>query len=94
MNIARLIYETFLGFDTLDIDPDKDCKDLATLYNTVISMSPGTLGDSLFRFVVVEAYEGGVRRNGSISIPAVIRVLERGKEDLDAVINALDAMNE
>jgi len=81
INIARLIYDAYPHSDLLTIEPDKDCCDLRTLLEKVTSEN---IGDSLFRFIVVEIVEGG-----ESTLKGAIRVMERAAEDVKAVLQAL-----
>lgn len=85
MNIAKLIYENYPNSDLLDIDPEKDCVDLETLYRKVTTNDACTFGDSLFKFIVVEVYEGACGSTND-----AIRVLNNGLDDIQSVINALE----
>lgn len=83
INLAQLIYTTYPQADLLPIDPDQDCRDLLTLLATVTGRD---IGDSLFRFIVVEVVEGG-----ESTLPGAIRVMQRASEDIEAVLKALRA---
>jgi hypothetical protein len=83
INIARLIYDAYPHADLLPIDPDKDCCSLQTLLEKVTNEN---IGDSLFRFIVVEIVEGG-----ESTIEGAIRVMEQAREDVEAVLKALRA---
>ena len=81
LNLARLIYEAYPHSDLLPIDPKRDCRDLNTLLKKVTT---DEIGDSLFKFMVVEIVEGGEStRNGAM------RVLRQAQQDLAAVLRAL-----
>jgi len=81
INIARLIYDAYPSSDLLSIDPEQDCRNLQTLLAKVTSEN---IGDSLFRFIVIEIVEGG-----ESDLDGAIRVMERAKEDVGAVLEAL-----
>lgn len=81
INIARIIYDAYPHSDLLPIDPGQDCRDLQTLFAKVTSEN---IGDSLFRFIVVEIVEGG---EGTVE--GAIRVMERAREDVETVLQAL-----
>lgn len=83
MNIAKLIYDNYPESDLLNIDPEKHLKDLDTLYEYVTN---GDCGDSLFKFIVVEAKDGA---GGEIN--QTIQQLYRAVNDCYNVINALEA---
>ena len=85
MNIARVIYDAYPHADLLPIEPDHDCRNLQTLLSKVTSEN---IGDSLFKFVVTEIVEGG---EGTIG--GAIQVIEQAKEDIEAVLQALYAVN-
>ena len=81
-NLARLVYDAYPHSDLLPIDPDQDCRDLATLRHKA---GAGDIGDPLFAFIVQEMVEGGdSTRKGAI------RVLARARADIEAVLRALD----
>lgn len=81
INIARIIYDAYPHADLLCIDPEQDCGSLQTLLTKV---NRENIGDGLFKFMVVEIVEGG---EGTLN--GAIRVLERAKEDVEAVLYAL-----
>jgi len=83
INIARVIYDAYPHADLLGIEPDHDCRNLQTLLSKVTAEN---IGDGLFRFIVVEIIEGGE------STPAgAIQVMERAREDIEVVLQALRA---
>ena len=82
-NIARIIYDAYPHADLLPIDPEQDCRNLQTLLAKVTGEN---IGDGLFRFIVVEIVEGGESTLGG-----AIRVIERAREDVEAVLQALHA---
>ncbi len=81
INIARIVYNAYPHADLLPIDPEQDCRSLQTLLAKVTGES---IGDSLFKFMVVEIIEGG-----DSTLDGAIRVLERAKADVEAVLQAL-----
>ena len=83
INIARVIYDAYPNADLLPIDPEHDCRDLQTL---LAKVTADNIGDSLFKFIVVEIVEGG-----ESSLNGAIRVIERAREDVEAVLQALQA---
>lgn len=83
INIARLIYDAYPHSDLLPIDPEQDCHNLQTLLAKVTNEN---IGDSLFKFIAVEIVEGG-----ESTLDGAIRVMERAREDLEAVLQALQA---
>ena len=83
INIARIIYEAYPHADLLPIDPDQDCRNLQTLLSKVNSEN---IGDGLFKFIVVEIVEGG-----ESTMDRAIRVMERARKDVEAVLQALHA---
>ena len=85
INIARIIYDAYPHADLLPIDPEHDCRNLQTLLSKVNSEN---IGDGLFRFIVVEIVEGG-----ESTLDGAIRVMERAREDVEAVLQALQATN-
>lgn len=86
INIARILYEAYPHSDLLPIDPGWDCCDLTALLERVTTHD---IGDGLFRFMVVEIVEGG-----ESTLSGAIRVIERAKDDVEAVLQALrDALN-
>ena len=81
INIARIIYDAYPYTDLLPIDPEQDCRSLQDLLAKVTNEN---IGDGLFRFIVVEIVEGG-----ESSLNGAVRVMERAKEDVEAVLQAL-----
>ena len=80
MNLARLLYQAYPHSDLLPIDPKIDCRDWNTLFQKVTT---GEIGDSLFRFLVVEIVEGGEgTRKGAM------HVLLQARQDLETVLQA------
>ena len=80
-NIARIIYDAYPHADLLPIEPDQDCRSLQSLLSKVTAEN---IGDGLFRFMVIEIIEGG-----ESTLDGAIRVMERAKEDVEAVLQAL-----
>ena len=80
INIARIIYGAYPHADLLSIDPEQDCRTLQTLLARVTGEN---IGDSLFKFMVVEIIEGG-----DSTLNGAIRVLERAKADVEAVLQS------
>ena len=85
LNIARIIYDAYPHADLLPIDPEQDCSNLPSLLAKVTGKN---IGDSLFRFIVVEIVEGG---EGTMD--GAIRVMERAREDVETVLQALYAVS-
>jgi hypothetical protein len=83
INIARVIYGAYPHSDLLPIDTEQDCCNLKKLLTKV---TDDNIGDSLFRFIVVEIVEGG---EGTLD--GAIRVMERAREDVEAILQALQA---
>ena len=83
INIARIIYDVYPHADLLPIDPDQDCHSLQALLSKVTSEN---IGDSLFKFLVVEIVEGGEN-----TLDGAIRVLKRARIDVETVLQALQA---
>jgi hypothetical protein len=81
INIARIVYDAYPHSDLLPIDPGQDCRTLETLLARVTGEN---IGDSLFKFMVVEIVEGG-----DSTLCGAIRVLEQAKADVEAVLQAL-----
>jgi len=84
INIARIIYDAYPHADLLPIDPEHDCRNLQTLLSKVNSEN---IGDGLFMFIVVEIIEGG-----ESTLDGAIRVMERAREDVEVVLQALGAV--
>ena len=80
-NIARIIYDAYPHADLLAIDPEQDCRMLQTLLARVTGEN---IGDSLFKFMVVEIIEGG-----ESTLAGAIRVLDQARVDVEAVLQAL-----
>jgi len=81
INIARIVYDAYPHSDLLPIDPEQDCRSLQTL---LAKVTDENIGDSLFKFMVVEIIEGG---EGTLD--GAIRVLVQAKADVEAVLQAL-----
>ena len=81
INIARIVYDAYPHADLLPIDAEQDCRTLKTLLSKVTNEK---IGDSLFRFIVVEIIEGG---EGTLD--GAIRVLERAGTDIETVLLTL-----
>ena len=81
INIAQIVYDAWPHGDLLPLDPDRDCRDLAALLSKV---KQENIGDGLFTFMVIEIAEGG---DGTL--PGAVRVLQKARDDLDAVLEAL-----
>jgi len=81
INIARIVYDEYPHSDLLPIDPEHDCLSLQTLLAKVTGEN---IGDSLFKFIVVEIVEGG-----ESTLSGAIRVLEQARADVEAVSQAL-----
>jgi len=81
INIARIVYYAYPHSDLLPIDPEQDCHTLETLLARVTGEN---IGDSLFKFMVVEIVEGG-----ESTLTGAIHVLEQAKADVEAVLEAL-----
>lgn len=84
-NIARIIYDAYPHADLLPIDPQQNCRGLKDLLAKVTGEN---IGDSLFKFMVVEIVEGG-----ESTLSGAIHVMERAKQDVEAVLEALKAAN-
>jgi len=81
INIARIVYDAYPHADLLPIDPEQDCR---TLQNLLARVTGENVGDSLFKFIVVEIVEGG-----DSTLDGAILVLERAKADVEAVLQSL-----
>ncbi len=81
INIARIVYDAYPHADLLPIDPEQDCRTLQILLARVTGEN---IGDSLFKFMVVEIIEGG-----DSTLDGAIRVLEQAKADIEAVLQTL-----
>ncbi len=81
INIAKIIYDAYPHADLLPIDPEQDCRSLQDLLARATSEN---IGDSLFRFMVVEIVEGGEN-----TLDGAIQVLERARADVEVVLQAL-----
>ncbi|MFH1616367.1 MAG: hypothetical protein ABIG61_14930 [Planctomycetota bacterium] len=84
INIARVIYDAYPHSDLLPIDPKQDCRNFRTL---LAKITGENIGDSLFQFIVVEIVEGG---EGTVD--GAIRVMERARDDVEAVLQALQTV--
>ena len=83
INIARIIYDAYPHADLLPIDPERDCRSLQAL---LLKVTGENIGDGLFKFMIVEIVEGG-----ESTLDGAIRVMERAREDIEAVLQALQA---
>jgi len=81
INIARIVYDAYPHVDLLGIDVEQDCRSLQSLSAKVTGEN---IGDGLFTFMVVEIIEGG-----ESTLDGAIRVMERAKADVEAVLRAL-----
>ncbi len=81
INIARVVYDSYPHSDLLPIDPEQDCRTLQTLLARVTGEN---IGDSLFKFMVVEIVEGG-----ESTLNGAVRVMEQARADVEAVLQAL-----
>ena len=81
INIARIVYDAYPHVDLLPIDPEQDCRTLQTLLARVTGEN---IGDSLFKFMVVEIIEGG-----DSALDGAIQVLKQAKADIEAVLQSL-----
>ena len=80
-NLARIVYDAYPHADLLPVDPERDCRSLKNLMKKVAT---DDIGDSLFRFIVMEIVEGG---EGTLD--GAVRVMEQAKKDVDLVLQAL-----
>ena len=80
-NLAKIVYNAYPHSDLLPIDPEQDCRSLEGLMKKVSSED---IGDSLFRFLVVEIVEGG---EGTLD--GAVRVVRQARDDVQAVLDAL-----
>ena len=81
INIARVVYDAYPHSDLLPIDPEQDCR---SLENILAKITTENIGDTLFRFIIVEIVEGG-----ESTLDGAIQVLEQAKKDVDTVLQAL-----
>ena len=81
INIARIVYDAYPHVDLLPIDPEQDCRTLQTLLAKVTGEN---IGDSLFKFMMVEIIEGG-----DSTLDGAIQVLKQAKADIEAVLQSL-----
>ena len=85
INMARLVYDAYPHSDLLPVDPEQDCRSLESL---LAKVTGDNIGDSLFRFIIVEIVEGG-----ESTLDGAIRVLEQARADVEAVLSALQNSN-
>jgi hypothetical protein len=71
--------------DTAEV-PSPDTISMSDLYDLGRRHA---VGDTLFDWMAIEAKEGGELEDGRIDIGSVIRVLERGRDNLQTIIAAL-----
>src|SRR5664280_1396345 len=65
--------------------------DLKQMYRHVNDTPVSELGDSLLRFIAIEAWEGGQLSDGTVDAEIVCHALGRGAEELGQVLIALAA---
>ena len=56
-NWARIIYDAYPGSDLLLLNPEQDLASLEQLYRLCLDEQ---LGDTLFRFIVIEIHESAM----------------------------------
>ena len=83
INLALLIYDAYPHSDLLPVEPETDCKSMEAL---LAKVTYGDIWDDLFKFIVTEIVEGG-----ESTLYGAIQVIERGKEDMESVLQALYA---
>jgi len=81
INLARIVYDAYPHSDLLCIDPGQDCRSLDILREKVTTEN---IGDSLFKFLIVEIIEGG-----ESNLNGAIKVLEQAQADIAAVMSQL-----
>ena len=98
MNEAQVIYQSYPGADSINISRVAGCGDIESLYEKCRQHESG---DPLFDFLVIEYVEGGevvFDNNGEpdtkIDPDQGIHALERARDDLQAVIDALSEAHE
>jgi hypothetical protein len=85
LNLARLIYDVYPGSDLLPLDPEQDLASLEQLYQRCLD---GQLGDTLFRFIVIEICEAAME-NGVLDFERAVEAMETAKDQIQAVSDAL-----
>ena len=70
-----------IGRQALRFAPDQDCRSLQSLKQRVCS---DDVGDSLFRFLVIEIIEGG-----ESTLSGAVRVVMQARDDVEAVLRGL-----
>jgi len=91
LNLARLIYNAYPGSDSIPISPSH-LRSLDELQEAAHRLDEAGEGDELFHFVVDEVVEAGLTREGEIRIPLARQALERAVEQMQAVVDALRAV--
>ena len=93
VNLAKLIHDAYVDRVELGFALNgNDLRSLKTLRKAVNRNDGIDIGDSLFRWIVNEAVEGGETVDGKFDVDAIVHVLERGVKDMEAVIESLNAV--
>lgn len=90
MILASTIYNSYPYALEMDIDPPEEKEPFDVWFQRVREDLPGC-GDALFRYLLIELFEGGEMENGTFTDdPAVfVRLLKRSQDDIQKVIEAL-----
>jgi hypothetical protein len=89
--IAEVIYKNYPDSDLLAVDEHNHLGSLKQLYDHVTGGQFS--GDTLFRFIVTEVYEGAVD-DDQVDLERAVGVMERAELDVLAVRNAIEKLRE
>lgn len=88
MNLAQIIHDSFSRYNDVELPPES-LTSIQSLRDAINELPDSDI-DPLFKFVVNEAYEGGLDNNGEIDIGRLLRVLNRGISDMIDVIREIE----
>ena len=86
INIARIIYDHYPSAG--EMIPEEVADDLGALYAWARQHD---FGDTLLKFIILEAHEGGESTDGSLDPQQVHDCLSRARDDLEQVLGGLAA---
>ena len=86
MNLARLIYNSYPDCDLLPINPEVDCRDMATF---LMLAKAGELHDGLLAFIVTALDDAVMKHNETPDLVAGVAELDSAIKQMQAVRDAL-----
>ena len=86
--MGMTIVRSYPGCDQIDLSKEHTMEELYDQART-----HQDFGDSLLDFILIEAREGGEVADGKMNIDQTIKVLERGRDDIQAVIDGLQKLD-